>query len=518
MDELALSPPALPQPPLAERLLSDERLARLVSGGNERAFAALYARHELALSRYCRTIVRDEQDAQDALQNAMMHAFAALQTGERDLKVRPWLYRIVHNEAVSLLRRRRPVEDVGAAEQIAAPDGTESAFEQRERLAQLVADLWTLSERQRAALVMRELSGLSIEEIAGALATSPGAAKQTLFEARCALQDLAEGRAMECETVRRLVSEQDGRVLRGRRVRSHLHACPGCHAFRAAIDTRRTDLRALAPPLPALAASGVLARLAGAGQAGGPPGGGALAGGSLASGGFGAAGSLAVKALAGIALVTAASTGTVALTSGGGHRGAGGDGATPARHAAVAAAAPAPGAALGVAGALGPLLPLRSPQVPSSGADAGAGALRDAPPLASGPRAAGAPAVSPPALGGPAAAPGASYEAPAGSGWPPGASHPGGQRAAQTSPGGAGGAGSAHRAPRAHRPAGDPPSQAPTQGTQQPAPAPPPQQAPSTGGAELPPSPADDGGASPTQPPIGDSGGHASPHASPHAH
>jgi hypothetical protein len=45
---------------------------------------------------------------------------------------------------------------------------------------------------------MRELSGLSIEEIAAALSVSPGAAKQTLFEARSSLHELAEGRAMEC--------------------------------------------------------------------------------------------------------------------------------------------------------------------------------------------------------------------------------------------------------------------------------------------------------------------------------
>ncbi len=307
MNELALSPLQIPRLALAERLLSDERLARLVSRGNTQAFGTLYARHEQALSRYCRAIVRDEQDSQDALQSAMMHALAALQAGERELKVRPWLYRIVHNESVSLLRRRRVAEDVQMDEQLAAPGDVEGAFELRERLALLVCDLRALSERQRAALVMRELSGLSIEEIAGALGTSPGAAKQTLFEARCALHELAEGRAMECDAARRLVSEHDGRVLRGRRLRAHLRACPSCEAFRGSIETRSADLRALAPPLPALAASGLLVRLLGGSAGGGGPAGGALAGGSLAGG------SLTVKALAGVALMTA---GTVELTTG----------------------------------------------------------------------------------------------------------------------------------------------------------------------------------------------------------
>src|SRR3954464_9895998 len=69
-------------------------------------FALVYERHHQALYRYCRSILRHEQDAQDALQSAMTRAFAALQTERRDLEMRPWLFRIAHNEAVTILRRR----------------------------------------------------------------------------------------------------------------------------------------------------------------------------------------------------------------------------------------------------------------------------------------------------------------------------------------------------------------------------------------------------------------------------
>ncbi len=192
MSDLALPIPRQPELALGGRLSSDERLARLVSRGSARAFTVLYQRHHQALYRYCRSVVRDEDDAQDALQSAMMRALAALQARERDLAVRPWLFRIVHNEAVSILRRRRP--DVSLVEGLEPADGgVERTLEQRERFAALIADLQSLAERQRAALVMRESSGLSIEEIAAALSTSPGAAKQALFEARCALQEFAEG-------------------------------------------------------------------------------------------------------------------------------------------------------------------------------------------------------------------------------------------------------------------------------------------------------------------------------------
>src|SRR5437868_3930157 len=160
MGDLALPMRSRPELGLGGGLSSDELLARLVSRGSTRAFAVLYHRHHQALYRYCRSIVRDEDDAQDALQSAMMRALTALQARERDLAVRPWLFRIVHNEAVSILRRRRP--DVSLVEGLEpAGGGVERTLEERERFAQLLADLQSLADRQRAALVMRELSGLS---------------------------------------------------------------------------------------------------------------------------------------------------------------------------------------------------------------------------------------------------------------------------------------------------------------------------------------------------------------------
>jgi RNA polymerase sigma factor (sigma-70 family) len=313
MSDLTLPIRSQPELALGGRLSSDERLARLVSRGSTRAFTVLYQRHHQALYRYCRSIVRDEDDAQDALQSAMMRALAALQARERDLAVRPWLFRIVHNEAVSLLRRRRP--DVSLVEGLEPADGgVERTLEQRERFTTLIADLQSLAERQRGALVMRELSGLSIEEIAAALSSTPGAAKQALFEARCALQEFAEGRAMGCETIRRAISDGDGRVLRGRKIRAHLRECRGCRDFQLMIGARTADLHALAPPLPAAAATTMLARLLAHGVEGGHAGGVAAASGATL--GNHVAASLTVKALAGVAIATMVTAGTVHLVSG----------------------------------------------------------------------------------------------------------------------------------------------------------------------------------------------------------
>jgi RNA polymerase sigma factor (sigma-70 family) len=295
-------------------LLGDERLARLAAAGHARAFGVVYERYHQPLYRYCRSILRNDADAQDALQSTFAAAFAALGRGQPDAPIRPWLFRIAHNEAVSALRRRRPTAALSAASD-QSTTSVEDQVAERAEVDVLLRDLRELNERQRSALVMRELSGLSHEEIAIALGASVGAAKQTIYEARRSLFEFGEGRAMACDDIRRMVSDADGRLLRSRRVRAHLRECAGCAAFAAAIPERTRELRALVPTLPAVAAAGLLERAAGLGSghgAGLGPGHGAghgLAG--LATGACGkAAGTaLAANALAGVAAVATATLG-----------------------------------------------------------------------------------------------------------------------------------------------------------------------------------------------------------------
>ncbi|MGH2914748.1 MAG: RNA polymerase sigma factor, partial [Solirubrobacteraceae bacterium] len=295
--------------------LDDERLAKLSAGDGQQAFAALYERHHQALFRYCATIVRDDSDAQDALQATWMHALVALRRGQRDAPLRPWLYRIAHNESVSILRRRghaaKPLRVPACP-----PTSAEDRAVQRERLAQLVADLGALPERPRSALVLRELAGLSHQEIALALQTTVAAAKQSIYEARCSLHDLAQGRTMACADLRRRVSDGDGRVLRARCVRAHMRQCPECAAFAAAIADRPTALAALVPMLPVAASWAILRRAVGSGAGGGASAGAgatAVGGGAAAAAGKVAGIGLAAKSLAvtGLALTVAAVTVTV---------------------------------------------------------------------------------------------------------------------------------------------------------------------------------------------------------------
>jgi RNA polymerase sigma factor (sigma-70 family) len=291
----------------------DERLARLVGDGDDGAFVVLYNRYHAQLYRYCRSLLQDDLDAQDALQSTITSALAALREHRRNAPVRPWLYRIAHNEAISMLRRRRSTQTNPAdlSERLTVASAEERAGE-RARLAQLVDDLGELPERQRAALLMRELSDLSHAEIATALDTSIGAAKSAVFDARRTLMEFSQAREMPCAEVQRTISDRDGRALRSRAVRAHLRDCKACAAFAAAIPSRRAELGAIAPPLAPAASVALLARL-GAGGAGH---GQAAGGGAATAGAAGKAGGalLASKGALGVLVAVTAAAGVAGVS------------------------------------------------------------------------------------------------------------------------------------------------------------------------------------------------------------
>jgi len=283
MSDLVESQPHRRVRTAALRLFTDSRLSRLAAEGDRDAFAAIYERYHQMLYRYCRSLLRHPEDARDALQSTMLNAMRGLETREGELALKPWLFRIAHNESISLVRRRAPVEQLDD-EDAGFRAGVEDDAEGRARLRQLVSDIQELPARQRGALVMRELSGLGYAEVAAALSVSIDAAKQAVFEARRALADFGAGRDMDCHEVCRIVSDGDRRVLRGRKVSAHLRACVGCHDFSLAIGARRADLAAVSPALPAATAAAVLQGIIG----GGGPGGGLMAA-VLGGGGVGSA-------------------------------------------------------------------------------------------------------------------------------------------------------------------------------------------------------------------------------------
>ena len=177
------------------RRLSDERLVALVRGGHYEAFDVLVNRYEARLVAFCRSIVRSRQDAEDVVQDVFAAAFRAMLADQRPIHVRPWLYRIARNRSLNELRRIKP-RAVDSLEEHCGDHGRSAAdwVDRREEFGQLVDDIRRLPEAQRSALVLREMAGLSYEQVALALKKTVPSVKSLLFRARLGLAQAVEAR------------------------------------------------------------------------------------------------------------------------------------------------------------------------------------------------------------------------------------------------------------------------------------------------------------------------------------
>ena len=174
----------------------------LVREGYELAFEEIVRRYRKPLGRYAAAIVGSRSE--DVTQDAFSKALLALRRDDCEIDLRPWLYRIVRNTALNDLRDR-PAAAEELAETIAAGRSPGEVAEQREELTDLMRRLRALPQPQRAAIVMRELEGLSHDEIATALGLSGGAARQAIYRARQALRDGA-GMLLPLPLLRALIS------------------------------------------------------------------------------------------------------------------------------------------------------------------------------------------------------------------------------------------------------------------------------------------------------------------------
>jgi RNA polymerase sigma factor (sigma-70 family) len=187
----------MPPPPadsLASRLFvapalrtqPDRRLVSLVREGYELAFEEIVRRYRTPLERFAAAIVGSRSE--DVTQDAFSKALLALRGSEAEIELRPWLYRIVRNTALNDIRDSPPpTEELG--EGVGGSPSAAVEAERREEMSELTERLRALPETQRAAIVMRELEGLSHEEIAAALGVSGGAARQAIHRARSTLRD-----------------------------------------------------------------------------------------------------------------------------------------------------------------------------------------------------------------------------------------------------------------------------------------------------------------------------------------
>ncbi|MDX6655586.1 MAG: hypothetical protein QOH62_379 [Solirubrobacteraceae bacterium] len=198
--------------------------------GDSLAFAELHRRYDGALRRFAEGMLRDPHDAADVAQDTWARALSGLSDPPiHVLSVRPWLYAIARNACLDRLRdrSRRSFEELDEASLGAGP-GPDEVLELRQRARDALADLNRLSDRQRAAVLLREVAGLEGDELAEALGTDGRRASWLLADAHRSLGELRAGQILPCETARR---ELDHARVRTRTVRAHLDACDACGSY-----------------------------------------------------------------------------------------------------------------------------------------------------------------------------------------------------------------------------------------------------------------------------------------------
>jgi RNA polymerase sigma factor (sigma-70 family) len=314
------------------RLQSDERLIALTRRGQHAAFEALCSRYQSRLLSFCRHMLGSREDAEDVLQEVFAAAFNAVLADEREINVRPWLYRIARNRSLNHLRRASAV-GVDSMDVHFADHGMSTGDRaiRRESFRELLADVHDLPETQRTALLLREIDALSYEQIAHAMETTVPSVKSLLVRARISLAEAAEARKLSCAEVRLELGEvAEGLAKLTAPARRHVRGCDRCRSFKKQLKENNHALAAILPVGPLLVFKKVLLAKLGLAKLGSASAGSAqLAGGAGATVGAGAAagaaggasaggiftvgaGALATKAVAGLAAAAIVGAGVAA--------------------------------------------------------------------------------------------------------------------------------------------------------------------------------------------------------------
>ena len=214
----------LPTTLLAEA--SDAELAARVAAGEPAALEALMRRHNRALFRTARAILRDDAEAEDALQEAYLQAYGAIGNYRAEAKLSTWLARIVANEALMRVRKRTrraaivPLQPGASEDEIdEIPD--DNMDDKPERSAQrseirrlLEAQIDLLPDDYRVVFVLRAVEELSVEETAEALGIPPATVRTRLFRARSLLREaLASKIDLACEEAFSFAGERCDRIV-----------------------------------------------------------------------------------------------------------------------------------------------------------------------------------------------------------------------------------------------------------------------------------------------------------------
>lgn len=185
--------PAAPTPSstVVDRRAEDLATIAAIRRGDRDAFALLVRRHQQRALAVALGILHDPEDARDACQDAFLRAYRGLDRFDGTAQFSTWLHRIVVNVCIDRLRRVTPLtQPIEELETLAGDDDPAHSLESSRLGTQLRAALGQLADKQRTALMLRELQGLSYQEIAQAMRCSVGTVMSRLFYARRRMQAL----------------------------------------------------------------------------------------------------------------------------------------------------------------------------------------------------------------------------------------------------------------------------------------------------------------------------------------
>jgi RNA polymerase sigma factor (sigma-70 family) len=223
---------------------SDQRLVAAVRRGDDRAFELLYGRYQRRIHAYVLGMVKDHGRAEDVTQEVFVSALRRMRETEQPLAFKPWLYQIAKNSCIDAFRRSKRTEEVSydADDGLAPADHSklvgsgpspEAAVAAKQELESLCGAFGGLSETHHEILVLRELEGLSYQEIGNRMGMTRPAVESTLFRARRRLteeyDDIVSG--ARCLRIQEIIITA-GQTRLGardtRRLARHLSHCQGC--------------------------------------------------------------------------------------------------------------------------------------------------------------------------------------------------------------------------------------------------------------------------------------------------
>jgi RNA polymerase sigma-70 factor (ECF subfamily) len=174
----------------------ESELIVLAQRGDQAAYGVLVRRHQDRIYRHLLNLTGSREEALEVAQEVFIKAWEALPGWRPDAQFHTWVYRIASKAALDLLRRRKVVRFVPLDDDYDAPadqPGPEEQLQARQALQRLDSALARLPLEQREIVLLREVEGLSYEELATTLRIDVGTVKSRLARSRAALAALYDG-------------------------------------------------------------------------------------------------------------------------------------------------------------------------------------------------------------------------------------------------------------------------------------------------------------------------------------